>query len=131
MIDEVHVNAETGEIEPIPTIVIDNGGPFRSATVELFIVHHPEPRPLRTRVRSPGQNGSRERGVGPKKYERLFREKIDHGLELVKQIDAYRHDYKHIRPHEAMSWNCPADVHEGHPDPTTPNLEIEKPLSTT
>lgn len=76
---------------------------------------------MRTRVRTPGQNGSRERGFGTMKYEWLFREEIDSGLELVARIDAYRHDYDHVRPHEAIAWNRPADVYAGRAQPTIPN----------
>ncbi|MFZ2964256.1 MAG: integrase core domain-containing protein [Rhodoglobus sp.] len=64
-------------------------------------------------------------------YEWLFREEIDHGLELVDQINAYRHDYNHVRPHEAISWNRPADVHAGLANPTIPNFETAETLPTT
>ena len=131
LIDNAIVNAETGEIEPVKTIVTDNGGPFRSFTFESLIAAHPELRHVRTRVRTPGQNGSRERGFGTMKYELLFREEIDHGLELVEQINAYRNDYNHVRPHEAIAWNRPADVHADLADPTTLNFEIEETLPTT
>lgn len=53
-----------GGIQPLVPIVTDNGGPFRSFRFEAFIAAHPELRHVRTRVRSPGQNGSRERGFG-------------------------------------------------------------------
>lgn len=96
------------------TIVTDNGGPFRSFTFEAFIAAHPELRHVRTRVRTPGQNGSRERGFGTMKYEWLFREEIDDGLQLVEHVKAYRHDYNHVRPHEAIAWNRPADVHANY-----------------
>ena len=65
------------------------------------------------------------------KYEWLFREEINHGLELVEQINAYRHDYNHVRPHEALRWNRPADVHAGLANPTIPNFETEETLPTT
>jgi len=62
---------DQGNIKPVVTIVTDNGGPFRSFRFEAFIATHPELRHVRTRVRTPGQNGSRERGFGSLKYERL------------------------------------------------------------
>lgn len=130
LIEEALVDPDTGEIEPVVTIVTDNGGPFRSFTFEALITAHPELRHVRTRVRTPGQNGSRERGFGTMKYEWLFREEIDHGLELVEQINAYRNDYNHVRPHEAIAWNRPADVHASLADPTTPNFEREETLPT-
>ena len=48
---------------------------------EAFIATHSELRHVRTRVRSPGQNGSRARGFGTLKYERLFLEEIDDVLD--------------------------------------------------
>lgn len=45
---------------------------------------------MRTRVKSPGQNGSRERGFGSLKYERLFLEDIDDGLDLARRNDFQR-----------------------------------------
>jgi putative transposase len=47
-----------GNVEPLATIVSDNGWPFRSFRFEAFIATHPELRHVRTRVRSPGQYGS-------------------------------------------------------------------------
>ena len=53
------------------------------------------------------------------------------GLQLVDQINAYRHDYNHVRPHETIAWNRPADVYAGTADPTIPNFETEEILPTT
>ncbi|HAM13950.1 MAG TPA: transposase, partial [Microbacterium sp.] len=76
LVDQCQVDPETGELLPVVTLVTDNGGPFRSMNFELFILRHPELRHVRTRVKSPGQNGSRERGFGTLKYERLFLDEI-------------------------------------------------------
>lgn len=117
---------DTGEIVPI-TLVTDNGGPFRSFRFEAFIASRPELRHVRTRVKSPGQNGVRERAFGSLKYERLFREQIDDALDLVREAEAFRVEFNTIRPHEALSWNRPLQVHLGLADPTTPtfpNAEI-------
>ena len=119
------------KILPVLTIVTDNGGPFRSFTFEAFIATRPELRHVRTLVRTPGQNGSRERGFGTMKYEWLFREEINDGLQLVEHVNAYRHDYNHVRPHEAIAWNRPADVYAGTADPTVPNFETKEILPTT
>ena len=83
MVDDCPVDVETGEILPVVTIVTDNGGPFRSFRFEAFIELHPELRHVRTKVRSPGQNGSRERGFGTLKYERLFIDEIDDAVMLA------------------------------------------------
>ncbi len=59
----------TGVIFPI-TLVTDNGGPFRSFRFEHIITAHPELRHVGTRVRTPGQNGVRDRAFQSLKYER-------------------------------------------------------------
>lgn len=64
MIEDCPVDLDTGELLPVVTIVTDNGGPFRSFRFEAFIEVHPELAHVRTRVKTPGQNGSRERGFG-------------------------------------------------------------------
>jgi len=131
LIDACEVNVDTGEVIPTVTIVTDNGGPFRSLNFQLFITAHPELRHVRTRVKSPGQNGSRERGFGTLKYERLFLDDIPDALELVDRAEDYRIEYNEIRPHEAISWNRPLEVHLGFADPTIPNFDREEILPTT
>jgi putative transposase len=121
----------TGEVTPLVTIVTDNGGPFRSFRFEAFIATRPELRHVRTRVRTPGQNGSRERGFGSLKYERLFLEEIGDVLELIAHAEAYRTEYNTVRPHEAIAWNRPHDVHTGLADPRTPNFPEPQNLPAT
>src|SRR5450830_747443 len=69
LVDLADVDDE-GKVQPVVTIVTDNGGQFRSFRFEAPVATHPELRHVRTRVRTPGQNGSRERGFGSLKYER-------------------------------------------------------------
>lgn len=127
----MRVDAETGEVLPVVTIVTDNGGPFRSFRFEAFIASRPELRHVRTRVRSPGQNGSRERGFGTLKYERLYLDEIDDAIMLAKHAEDYRIEYNTIRPHEALAWNRPEEVHLGLADPTVPTFRTIKSLPTT
>lgn len=54
-------------------------------------------------MKSPGQNGVRERGFESMKYERLHFEQIDDGLALAEHTEAYRIEFNMIRPHEALS----------------------------
>ncbi|OZB78891.1 MAG: transposase [Microbacterium sp. 14-71-5] len=117
-----------GNTLPTVTLVTDNGGPFRSFTFEAFITAHPELRHVRTRVRTPGQNGSRERGFGTMKYEHLFVHEIDDALDLTAQIEAWRGEYNTVRPHEAIAWNRPREVHLGLADPTVPTFQTEQIL---
>ena len=84
LVDDCPGDVETGEIRPVVTIVTDNGGPFRSFRFEAFIELHPELHHVRTRVRTPGQNGSRERGFGTLEHERLFIDEIDDAVMLAK-----------------------------------------------
>ncbi|MER5635414.1 integrase core domain-containing protein [Kitasatospora sp. NPDC002227] len=119
-----------GTVKPLVTIVTDNGGPFRSFRFEAFIATRPELRHVRTRVRTPGQNGSRERGFGSLKYEKLFLEEIPDALDLVRHAEDYRRDYNTVRPHEALAWNRPHDVHTGAADPLVPNFPEPENLPT-
>lgn len=111
----------TGEVVPI-TLVTDNGGPFRSATFAALIENTPELDHVRTRVRTPGQNGVRERAFQSLKYERLYREQIDDIHDLIEHGEDFRAEFNTVRPHEALSWNRPRDVHLGLADPGTPNF---------
>lgn len=126
--DLCDIDIETGQVLPVVTIVTDNGGPFRSFRFEKFIFDHPELHHVRTRVRTPGQNGSRERGFGTLKYERLYIDEIDDALMLAKHAEEYRIEYNTIRPHEALAWNRPLEVHLGNADPTVPTFQTEKSL---
>ena len=121
---------DTGEIVPI-TLVSDNGGPFRSFRFGALITARPELRHVRTRVRTPGQNGVRERGFQTLKYERLYRESIDDALDLQREAEAFRIEFNEIRPHEHLAWNRPLHVHLGLADPTTPTFHEPKILPTT
>jgi transposase InsO family protein len=131
MLDDCEIDLDTGEIISRVTIVTDNGGPFRSFRFEAFILKHPELRHVRTKVKSPGQNGSRERGFGTLKYERLYIDEIDDAVMLAKRAEDYRLEYNQIRPHEALAWNRPKQVHLGLADPTVPTFQSTETLPTS
>lgn len=131
LLDDCQVDVQTGEIIPAVTIVTDNGGPFRSFRFEAFITGHPELGHVRTRVRTPGQNGSRERGFGTLKYERLFLDEITDALLLAERAQDYRVEYNTVRPHEAIAWNRPQEVHLGLADPTIPTFQTKEILPTS
>ncbi len=86
---------------------------------------------MSARRSGPGQNGSRERGFGTLKYERLFIDEIDDALMLAKHSEEYRLEYNTIRPHEAIAWNRPQEVHLKLADPKTPTFHTKEILPTT
>ena len=130
LVDDCPIDMQTGEILPVVTLVTDSGGPFRVFRLETFISQYPELPHVRTRVRSPGQNGSRERGFEFLKYERLYLEEIHDVLDLARHAEEFRSEDNTIRPHEALAWNSPLDVHLRLVDPSTPNFPKAEILPT-
>ncbi len=109
---------DTGKIERIK-LVTDNGGAFKGAAFARFIASGTEFLRIRTRKKSPGQNGVRERAFGSLKYEHLYRLEITDLQLLAAEAVAYRQVFNHIRPHEALGGRRPAEVHlkpELHPN---------------
>ena len=43
-------------------------------------------------------------------------------LKSVRETDAFRIEFNTIRPHEALDWNRPAEVHQDLASPTIPIL---------
>ena len=118
----------TGEIRPV-AIVTDNGGCFKSGRFARFIDEHPELIHIRTRVKSPGQNGVRERAFKSLKYEHLYRHEIDDGHDLGLEVEAYRQLFNTIRPHQTLDGRRPLDVHlRACQTPPTPNLSEPETL---
>ena len=113
---------ETGEVRPI-AVVTDNGPCFKAARFAAFIDRHPELIHIRTRRKSPGQNGVRERAFGSLKYEHLYREQIDDGHQLGIEAERYRQLFNTVRPHQTLRGRRPLDVHlEASLTPPTPKL---------
>jgi putative transposase len=100
----------TGEIRPI-AVVTDNGPCFKSVRFAAYIERMPELIHIRTRRKSPGQNGVRERAFGSLTYEHLYRLEIDDGHTLAVEVETYRQLFNTIRPHEAIGMQRPLDVH--------------------
>lgn len=126
---EAVTDKTTGEIRPV-VIVTDNGGPFKSDRFARLIASRPELTHVRTKIKSPWQNGVRERAFGTLKYERLYREEITDGSWLAEHANAFRLEFNSIRPHEALSWNRPREVHLGLADTTTANFSKPETLPT-
>ena len=51
--------------------------------------------------------------------------------DLERFHDGYRHDYNHVRPHEAIAWNRPKEVHLGLADPSIPTFHTTKNLPSS
>jgi transposase InsO family protein len=100
----------TGELQPI-AVVTDNGPCFKSARFAAFVERRPELIHIRTRRKSPQQNGVRERAFGSLKYEHLYRLEIDDGHQLGQEVEAYRQLFNTIRPHEGIGMRRPLEVH--------------------
>lgn len=104
------VDEATGEIRPI-ALVTDNGPCFKSVRFAAYLERRPELIHIRTRRKSPHQNGVRERAFGSLKYEHLYRLEIDDGHQLGVEVETYRQLFNRIRPHEALAMRRPLDVH--------------------
>lgn len=107
---ELLADPQTGEIHPI-ALVTDNGPCFKSVRFAAYIEKRPELIHIRTRRKSPNQNGVRERAFGSLKYEHLYRLEIDDGHQLGLEVESYRQLFNRIRPHEALGMRRPLDVH--------------------
>ena len=107
---ELLVDPLTGEIRPV-AVVTDNGPCFKAARFASFIDLRPELIHIRTRRKSPGQNGVRERAFGSLKYEHLYRHEIDDGHQLGHEAETYRQLYNTVRPHQTLAGRRPLDVH--------------------
>jgi putative transposase len=118
---ELLTDPDTGELRPI-AVVSDNGPAFKATGFERFIDSRPELIHIRTRRKSPQQNGVRERAFGSLKYEHLYRTDIPDGPTLAAEAEAYRQIFNWIRPHEAIDMMRPMDQYlatpTGAPTPT-------------
>ncbi|MEU5885196.1 integrase core domain-containing protein [Spirillospora sp. NPDC047279] len=114
----------TGEVRKIK-LVTDNGPAFKGAAFARFITSRTEFMHIRTRRRSPGQNGVRERASGSLRYEHLYRIEIDDLPALAREAEHYRQVFNHIRPHEALSGHRPIEIHTDpalHPQLSDPGF---------
>jgi len=50
---------------------------------------------------------------------------------LTKRAEEFRIEYNEIRPHEAIAWNRPQEVHLGPADPTSPLFQSTEILPTS
>ncbi|WP_322754485.1 integrase core domain-containing protein [Frankia sp. Cas3] len=92
-------------------LVTDNGAAFKGTVFAWFLASCPELLHIRTRRRSPGQNSVRERAFGSLTYGHLYRMEIETLDDLAREAAAYRQIFNHIRPHEALGFDRPIEVH--------------------
>ena len=99
----------------------DNGPAFKVKRFAAFINSRPELIHIRTQARSPGQNGVRERAFGSLKYEHLYRTDIPDGPTLATEVEAYRHTFNWMGPHQAIGMQRPMDRYlQASPEDQTP-----------
>lgn len=101
----------TGKINRVK-LVTDNGGAFEGRRLAVFIASRAELLHIRTRRKSPGQNGVRERPFGSMRYEHLYRIEINDGPSLAVEAENYRQIFNTIRPHEALAFARPVEIHQ-------------------
>ena len=125
LLDDV-TDQQTGEVTPV-IIVSDNGPCYKGARFARYIDSRPELTHVRTRRRSPQTNGVIERYHGAIQIEHLWRELPADGTEMTRMVDAFRHLYNHIRPHEALAGDRPIERYLADPTPSDP---LTTPLPT-
>ena len=84
---------------------------------------------MRTRRRSPQTNGVIERYHGAIQIEHLWRELPADGAQMTVMVDAFRHLYNHVRPHEALAGDRPIERYLADPD-TTSHGAVHATVST-
>ena len=122
----------TGDVRPI-CLVTDNGPCFKAGGFARFIASRPELVHIRTRKKSPGQNGVRERGFLSLKYQQLYRTDIDDGHQLATEVESYRQTFNAIRPHHTLAGKRPLHVHQNpdlHPSRALPAPIDGQPAQT-
>jgi putative transposase len=87
-------------------------GAFKGAAFAKFIASRPGLLHIRTRAKSPGQNGVCERAFGSLKYEHLYRHapEIATLADLHREAEHYRQIFNHVRPHEALGMRRPIEI---------------------
>ncbi len=114
----------TRELRPI-AVVSDNGPAFKADGFERFIGSRSELIHIRTRRKTPQQNGVRERAFGSLKHEHLYRTDIPDGPTLAAEVEAYRQIFNWIRPYQAIDMKRPMDLYLTAPTGATTPTQIE------
>ncbi|MGW2936706.1 hypothetical protein ACWDA7_33725 [Streptomyces sp. NPDC001156] len=78
---------------------------------------------IRTRAKSPGHNGVRERAFAVLKYEHLYRLGIEDLSTLAREDEHYRHVFNRIHSHEAPAGH--ARSRSTATSPCIPNFQAQ------
>jgi len=105
------LHPDTGQPAQIK-IVTDNGEAVKGAAFAKFIASRPELLHIRTRAKSPGENGVRERAFGTLKYAHLYRHagQIATLADLYREAESHRMILSETRPHEAPGMHRPIEI---------------------
>ncbi len=107
---------QTGEITPI-FLMTDNGPCFKNHGFARCIDARPELRHIRTRRRSPQNNGVIERYHGAIKIEALWRDQPgSDATEMTTMVEASPQLSNHIRPHETLAGARPIERYLADPN---------------
>jgi putative transposase len=100
---------------PAPVAVVSDNGPCLRGEVlkTRFDGLHRLLRHVRTRVRSPQNDGVIERWLGTLKYEHLFRGVISDGDALDMEVHRFRIIHNAIRPHQVLGDRTPSAAYTG------------------
>jgi hypothetical protein len=67
----------------------------------------------------------RERAFGSLKYEHLYRTEIETLPDLTREAESYRQVFNHVRPHEALDFHRPIEIHRN------PSLKPQPKIGNT
>ena len=81
-------------------------------------------------VRHPQTSGKLERQNRTLKERTASVGRPESWTDWQEWVRYYRWEYNEIRPHEAIAWNRPKEVHLGLADPTIPTFETNEILPT-
>ena len=110
----------TGQVTPV-IVVSDNGPCYKSTGFARYIDSRPELTHVRTRRRSPQTNGVIERYHGAIQIEDLWRQLPADGVDMTARVEAFRHLYNHVRPHETLAGARPIERYLTNPKQTPPH----------
>ena len=109
-------------------IVSDNGPAMTSLAAARWFAARAHLTHMRACHRASHTNGVVERWISSLEYERLYRQDIPSGPDLAAHVATFIDEYNTVRPHQALRWQRPLDVHRTDPTPKPkPRTTEQKP----